>query len=130
MLAVACAFQGGFGALLAPATLSLLTTTFTESSDRNRAFGVCGAIAGSGASIGLLLGAALTQVLNWRYSMYVNVVFAIVAVIGGLLLATLATLFFVPTMFTIVHGRLLHESGHAPPNERRSKDHAENRTIP
>ncbi len=86
MLAVARAFQGGFGALLAPAALSLLTTTFTEASERNKAFGLYGAIAGSGASIGLLLGGALTQALNWRFSMYVNVVFAVIAVIGGVVL--------------------------------------------
>jgi EmrB/QacA subfamily drug resistance transporter len=86
MLAIARAFQGGFGALLAPAALSLLTTTFTETSERNKAFGIYGAIAGSGASIGLLLGGALTQVLTWRYCMYVNDLLAIVAVAGGLVL--------------------------------------------
>lgn len=76
MLAAARAFQGAFGALLAPSALSLLTTTFTEPSERDRAFGVYAAIAGSGASIGLLLGGVLTQSLNWRFSMYVNAVFA------------------------------------------------------
>ena len=78
MLAVARAFQGAFGAILAPAALSLLTTTFTATDERNKAFGVYGAIAGSGASIGLLLGGVLTQTLNWRFSMYVNDVIAIV----------------------------------------------------
>jgi EmrB/QacA subfamily drug resistance transporter len=86
MLAIARAFQGAFGALLAPAALSLLTTTFTETSERNKAFGIFGAIAGSGASVGLLLGGALTQELSWRYAMYVNVVFAIFAVIGAVTL--------------------------------------------
>ncbi|HET8977480.1 MAG TPA: MFS transporter, partial [Solirubrobacteraceae bacterium] len=86
MLAAARAFQGALGALLAPAALSLLTTTFTETSERNKAFGIYGAIAGSGASIGLLLGGALTQYLNWRFSMYVNSVFAIVAISGALVL--------------------------------------------
>jgi EmrB/QacA subfamily drug resistance transporter len=86
MLAVARTFQGAFGALLAPAALSLLTTTFTETSERNKAFGIYGAIAGAGGSIGLLLGGVLTQYLNWRFSMYVNSVFAIVAVSGALLL--------------------------------------------
>jgi EmrB/QacA subfamily drug resistance transporter len=86
MLAVSRAFQGAFGALLAPAALSLLTTTFTETGERNKAFGIYGAIAGSGASVGLLLGGALTQSLNWRYSMYVNVIFAVFAVIGAFLL--------------------------------------------
>jgi EmrB/QacA subfamily drug resistance transporter len=83
MLAAARAFQGAFGALLAPAALSLLTTTFTETAERNKAFGIFGAIAGSGASIGLLLGGILTQYLDWRFSMYVNSVFAIVAVSGA-----------------------------------------------
>src|SRR2546429_7464920 len=56
MLVAARAIQGAFGALLAPAALSLLTTTFTDAAERARAFGLSGAIAGSGASIGLLLG--------------------------------------------------------------------------
>jgi len=86
MLATARAFQGAFGALLAPAALSLLTTTFTDPGERNKAFGIFGAIAGSGASVGLLLGGFLTQYLNWRFSMYVNVLFAIVAVSGALVL--------------------------------------------
>jgi EmrB/QacA subfamily drug resistance transporter len=88
MLAIARAFQGGFGALLAPAALSLLTTTFTDTSERNKAFGIYGAIAGSGASLGLLLGGVLTEYLNWRFSMYVNCVFAVFAIVGALSLLT------------------------------------------
>jgi EmrB/QacA subfamily drug resistance transporter len=84
MLAGARALQGLFGALLAPAALSLLTTTFTNPSERSKAFGIYGAIAGSGASIGLLLGGVLTQLLDWRFVMYVNLVLAIVAVCGAL----------------------------------------------
>jgi EmrB/QacA subfamily drug resistance transporter len=86
MLAIARACQGAFGALLAPGALSLLTTTFTDGSERNRAFGIYGAIAGSGASVGLLLGGVMTQELNWRYCLYVNLVFAIIAVAGSLTL--------------------------------------------
>ena len=86
MLAVARACQGAFGALLAPAALSLLTTTFTEPSERNQAFGIYGAIAGAGASVGLLLGGVLTQYLSWRYCMFVNLAFAVVAITGGLAL--------------------------------------------
>jgi EmrB/QacA subfamily drug resistance transporter len=86
MLATARAFQGAFGALLAPAALSLLTTTFTETSERNKAFGIFGAIAGSGASVGLLLGGLLTQYLDWRFSMYVNSVFAAIAGSGAAVL--------------------------------------------
>jgi EmrB/QacA subfamily drug resistance transporter len=86
MLAGARAFQGAFGALLAPAALSLLTTTFTDTGERNKAFGIYGAIAGSGASVGLLLGGLLTQYLDWRFSMYVNLVFAAIAVSGAITL--------------------------------------------
>ena len=68
------------------AALSLLTTTFTEPSERATAFGIFAAIAGSGASIGLLLGGALTQALSWRYCMYVNLVFAVVATAGAMVL--------------------------------------------
>jgi EmrB/QacA subfamily drug resistance transporter len=83
-LVAARTFQGAFAALLAPAALSLLTTTFTEDGERNKAFGVYSAIAGSGASVGLLLGGVLTQYLSWRFSMYVNLVFAAIAVAGAL----------------------------------------------
>ena len=86
MLAAARAFQGAFGALLAPAALSLMTTTFTDPAERNKAFGIWGAIAGSGAAIGLILGGVLTQTLSWRYSMYVNLVFATIAITGALTL--------------------------------------------
>jgi EmrB/QacA subfamily drug resistance transporter len=86
MLAGARAFQGAFAALLAPAALSLMTTTFTDPAERNKAFGIWGAIAGSGGAIGLILGGVLTQTLSWRYSMYVNLVFATIAITGALAL--------------------------------------------
>ena len=86
MLAAARAFQGAFGALLAPAGLSLMTTTLTDLGERNKAFGIWGAIAGSGAAIGLILGGVLTQTLSWRYSMYVNLTFATIAITGALTL--------------------------------------------
>jgi MFS family permease len=63
-----------------------MTTTFTNPAERNKAFGIWGAIAGSGAAIGLILGGALTQALSWRYGMYVNVVFAGIAITGALTL--------------------------------------------
>ncbi|MCB0865465.1 MAG: MFS transporter [Solirubrobacterales bacterium] len=84
VLVGARALQGVFGALLAPAALSLLTTTFTEPSERGKAFGVFGAIAGSGAAVGLLLGGILTEYLDWRWCLYVNLIFAAVAVFGAL----------------------------------------------
>ncbi len=86
MLVAARAFQGAFAALLAPAALSLLTTTFTEPSERNKAFGIFSALAGSGASIGLLLGGTLTEYLSWRFSLYINLVFASIGVAGALTL--------------------------------------------
>ncbi|KAA9155161.1 MFS transporter [Amycolatopsis acidicola] len=86
MLLIARAAQGVFGALLAPAALSLLTTTFTDVKERGRAFGVFGAIAGGGAALGLLLGGVLTQYLDWRWCMFVNIVFAVIAFVGGLTL--------------------------------------------
>ncbi len=86
MLVAARATQGAFAALLAPAALSLLTTTFTDGGERGKAFGIYGAIAGGGGAVGLLLGGVLTQYLSWRWCLYVNLGFAIPAGIGGLLL--------------------------------------------
>src|SRR5258708_6854406 len=86
MLITARACQGAFAALLVPSALSLLTTTFTEQKHRGRAFAVYGAIAGAGGAIGLLLGGALTEYLSWRWTLYVNLVFAGVAFAGGALL--------------------------------------------
>jgi EmrB/QacA subfamily drug resistance transporter len=86
VLIAARALQGVFGALLAPAALSLLTTTFTDAKERAKAFGVYGAIAGAGGAIGLLLGGVLTEYLDWRWTMYVNLLFAVVAFAGGALL--------------------------------------------
>jgi len=85
-LIAARAVQGIFAALLAPAALSLLTTTFTDSHERGKAFGVFGAVAGTGAGIGLLLGGFLTEYLCWRWCLYVNLVFAAVAGTGAVLL--------------------------------------------
>jgi len=88
MLITARACQGAFAALLVPSALSILTTTFTEPKDRSRAFAVYGAIAGAGGAIGLLVGGALTQYLSWRWTLYVNLLFAGVAFAGGALLLT------------------------------------------
>lgn len=77
------ALQGAFGALLAPTALAVLTTTFTIPRERARAFGVFGAIAGAGGAIGLLLGGVLTEQLDWRWNLYINVVIAAIAVVGA-----------------------------------------------
>ncbi|WP_043729887.1 MFS transporter [Nocardia asiatica] len=86
MLVAARVGQGVFGALLAPAALSLLTVTFTEPSERAKAFGIFGAVAGTGGAIGLLLGGALTEWASWRWVMFVNLAFAAVALVGAVLL--------------------------------------------
>jgi EmrB/QacA subfamily drug resistance transporter len=83
VLVVARALQGAFAALLAPTALSLLAVMFIEPRDRAKAFAVYGAIAGSGAAVGMLLGGILTQYLNWRWCLYVNVPIAVVAAAGG-----------------------------------------------
>ncbi|MET7383808.1 MFS transporter [Streptomyces sp. NPDC005385] len=83
MLVTARALQGVFGALLAPAALSLLNTTFTDAKERAKAFSVYGAIAGAGGAVGLLLGGVLTDALDWRWTLFVNLVFAAVAFAGG-----------------------------------------------
>jgi EmrB/QacA subfamily drug resistance transporter len=86
MLVAARAAQGAFGALLAPAALSILSTTFSNPKERGRAFGVYGAIVGAGGAIGLVLGGILTEYLSWRWSLYVNLIFAGLAGTGAVLL--------------------------------------------
>jgi len=81
-LVIARALQGAFGALLAPTALALLSTTFTEPAEKRRAFGVWGAVAGGGGALGLLLGGVLTEELDWRWTLFVNLAFAALAVIG------------------------------------------------
>src|SRR5919112_607882 len=69
----ALASQGLGGAVVAPATLSILTTTFTEGVDRNRALGLWGAMGAIGGASGALLGGLLTEALNWRWILIINV---------------------------------------------------------
>ncbi|MFI5998426.1 MFS transporter [Streptomyces sp. NPDC051362] len=83
VLLSARAAQGVFGALLAPAALSLLAVLFTDSKERAKAFGIYGAIAGAGGAVGLLLGGVLTEYLNWRWTFFVNIPFAAVAALGA-----------------------------------------------
>src|SRR4029079_16913642 len=83
VLVAARASQGAFAALLAPSALALLATTFTEPAERGKAFGIYGAIAGGGSAVGLLLGGILTEVLSWRWCLYVNLVIAVPAAIAA-----------------------------------------------
>jgi EmrB/QacA subfamily drug resistance transporter len=86
VLVLARALQGLAGAMLAPAALSLLSTTFTETKERATAFAVFGGIAGSGAAIGMLLGGVLTEFLNWRWTLFINVGFSVLAIAGAAIL--------------------------------------------
>jgi EmrB/QacA subfamily drug resistance transporter len=85
MLVIARTVQGAFGALLAPSVLALLTTTFTDVQERGRAFAIYGAIAGAGGALGLLLGGILTSYASWRWTLFVNLIFATAALIGSFL---------------------------------------------
>ncbi|WP_394431655.1 MFS transporter [Streptomyces sp. SGAir0957] len=85
MMLGARALQGLFGALLAPAALSLLAVMFTDAKERAKAFGIYGAIAGGGGAVGLILGGFLTEYLNWRWTFFVNIPFAAVAALGAVL---------------------------------------------
>jgi EmrB/QacA subfamily drug resistance transporter len=81
MLFGARALQGVFGALLAPASLALLTVLFTDAKERAKAFAVYGAIAGGGSAVGLLLGGVLTEYADWRWCFWVNLPVAALAVL-------------------------------------------------
>src|SRR4051794_3427702 len=83
-LIAARAAQGLGGAVVAPATLSILTTTFTEGSERNRALGLWGAMGGVGGATGALLGGILTQELSWRWILLINVPIGIGAALAAL----------------------------------------------
>ncbi|MBB3676134.1 MFS transporter [Modestobacter versicolor] len=84
ILFAARALQGAFGALLAPASLALLTVLFTDAKERAKAFAVYGAIAGGGSAVGLLLGGVLTEYADWRWCFWVNVPVAVVAVVAAI----------------------------------------------
>ncbi len=80
LLFTARALQGAFGAILAPAALSLISVTFVDSKERAKAFGVYGALSGAGAAIGLIAGGLLTQYASWRWCLFVNIPMALIAV--------------------------------------------------
>ena len=78
-LIAARAVQGLGGAILSPAALSIITTTFHDGAERNRALGIWGAVAGSGGAAGVLLGGVLTQTLGWEWVFWVNVPIGLIA---------------------------------------------------
>jgi EmrB/QacA subfamily drug resistance transporter len=78
-LLAARAIQGLGAAIVSPAALSIITTTFAEGSERNRALGIWGAVAGAGGAAGVLLGGILTSGLSWRWVLFVNVPIGIAA---------------------------------------------------
>jgi EmrB/QacA subfamily drug resistance transporter len=84
MLVAARTLQGAFGAILAPSALGTLVSTFQDPRERGRAFGVFGSVAAGGGGVGLILGGVLTQYLSWRWTLYINLVFAAIAVAGAL----------------------------------------------
>src|SRR6202012_2125165 len=84
MLVAARTLQGVFGAVLAPSALGTLVSTFQDPRERGRAFGVFGSVAAGGGGVGLILGGLLTQYLSWRWTLYINLVFAAIAVAGAL----------------------------------------------
>jgi EmrB/QacA subfamily drug resistance transporter len=79
MLIGARLVQGIGGAVIAPASLSILTTTFTETRERNRAVGIWGAMGGAGGAAGSILGGVLTDAFNWRWILFINVPIGILA---------------------------------------------------
>jgi EmrB/QacA subfamily drug resistance transporter len=84
MLVIARTLQGAFGAILAPAALGTLVSTFRDPRERGRAFGVFGSVAVGGGAVGLILGGVLTQYFSWRWCLYVNLIFAAIAITGAL----------------------------------------------
>lgn len=86
VLIIARAFQGLGAAIVSPAALSILTTTFKEGAERNRALSIWGAVAAGGFAAGVLLGGILTDALSWRWVMFVNVPIGFVAIALSLVL--------------------------------------------
>ena len=78
-LIAARAIQGLGAAIVSPAALSIITTTFADGAERNRALGIWGAVAGAGGAAGVLLGGILTSGLSWRWVLFVNVPIGLLA---------------------------------------------------
>ncbi len=82
-LIAARAIQGLGAAIVSPAALSIITTTFAEGQERNRALGIWGAVAGAGGAAGVLLGGILTSGLSWRWVLFVNVPIGLAAAVAA-----------------------------------------------
>lgn len=87
-LILARGLQGMFAALMAPAALALLTVSFPSGRERNTAFAIFGSVAGAGSAFGLVLGGLLTELTDWRWCLFVNVIFVAAALIGGIFFIT------------------------------------------
>src|ERR1700722_10741014 len=83
VLIVARLVQGVGGAVVAPASLSILTSTFTAPAERNRAVGLWGAMGGAGGSAGVLLGGVITDTLSWRWILFINVPIGVLAALAA-----------------------------------------------
>jgi EmrB/QacA subfamily drug resistance transporter len=109
-LVIARAIQGLGGAIVSPAALSIITTTFREGSERNKALGAWGAVAGSGGAAGVLLGGILTDGLGWEWVLWVNVPIGLIAawlaprVIAESRIDTARRVFDIPGALTITAG--------------------------
>jgi EmrB/QacA subfamily drug resistance transporter len=84
MLIAGRALQGLGGALVSPAALAIITTTFTDGDERTKALGVWSAIVAGGAAVGLLMGGVLTDIASWRWVFFVNVPFGVATILAGL----------------------------------------------
>jgi len=82
-LLIARGLQGVGGALASPTELALITTSFAEGPERTRAFGIFSAVSGTAAALGLLLGGILTDLLNWRWVLFVNAPIALIVVVAA-----------------------------------------------
>ena len=81
MLIAARAVQGFGAAIISPSALSIVSTTFEEGAERNKALGIWGAVGGSGAAVGVLLGGVLTKYLGWEWIFFVNVPVGVIAIL-------------------------------------------------
>src|SRR5204862_330211 len=98
MLVAARAAQGLGGAIISPASLAIITTTFTDGADRNKALGAWGAMGGAGGAFGVLLGGVLTDLAGWQWILFINVPIGLAAA------AIEAGLAFLPMTLTIIVG--------------------------